>query len=674
MLATAVAATASSSSDQVPTLALAGSSAGSHASRSTNATALARISRTLRGFEVPQGECAGVAHHDNWEDETTGAPFWNYRIKVFPWRVFEVVTVRFRPPVSVDHLWAANLLSNEVQDDEQVITVELGHKSQDDFTFAIDGTGGPIKHTTISCANTEEPISTCGLEPDFTILNNYNGIISPKIHMGTWQVGASVDLTFREPISVGQAWGAELVGEPEDDDEDGMASPSTGFTLRFRLLPLSRGLPPERKDSFGFEASPPFHSMPTISCILRQRLPPPPPPSPPSPSPPPPQRKLVDEHECFLGGRMAFVKPPSTVGMPWRIDVTLVKWEPDVLLTLNFVGDSAHELEGHPLQIDSVNPRDAVWEDAITKHSVTYRLRPVMGDDPGALHIIAYGKITGLGQVTCCCAPPPPPPPDAEPPPPLPPPPSPRPQPPPPPPYDHLTNIEIAGSEMARPPPPALETEPGASSVGSSTQTVLLSVLGAMLLYFYGSKWLKQLQEHLRFTRMKKDVQKRFGPGGEQVPVDDIDDIGDYGAEADGMEVGWGGKKVDAKQKGARTTASPMLSMQLTSERSHEVALRMGGIKSMKQLQAMVLQEWCAAGGDRQESLMMELIDASGEAVKVSKTTDVNAVSRAVTLSLLPKRLRNTKAGRVARDNALDGVVEDGSPSRQPRAAGGGLD
>ena len=300
-----------------------GGAAGRRMRETGNASSSAHIlppprrsaARSLRGFEVPEGECAGVAHHDNWEDETTGAPYWNYKIKVFPWNVFAVVTIRFRPAVNVDHLWAASLLRNVVEGDEQVITVELGHKSQDDYTFAIDGTGGPIKHTTLSCANNAIPKSDCGLEPTFTILNNYNGIISPKIHMETWQVGAFVDLTFHEPLSIGQAWGAEYMGEPEVDDPtgDGADMPHEGHTMRFRLMPLSRGLPPERKDSFGFEASPPFHNMPSISCSLKQRLPPPPPPSPPRPSPPPPQRKLVDENECYLGGRMAFVKPPSTV-------------------------------------------------------------------------------------------------------------------------------------------------------------------------------------------------------------------------------------------------------------------------------------------------------------------------------------------------------------------------
>ena len=57
--------------------------------------------------------------HDDWEDQTTGAPLWSQKIKVFPWQVFAVVTIRFRPPVSVDHLWAATLLSNDVDGDDR---------------------------------------------------------------------------------------------------------------------------------------------------------------------------------------------------------------------------------------------------------------------------------------------------------------------------------------------------------------------------------------------------------------------------------------------------------------------------------------------------------------------------------------------------------------------------
>ena len=94
---------------------------------------------------------------------------------------------------------------------------------------------------------------------------------------------------------------------------------------------------------------------------------------------------------------MFFTKPPTTVGMPWRFDVILDRWQPDVLLTFNFVGD-AYILKGHPLQIESVEPEEAMWLAEITAHSVTYRLRPVDGGDPGAIHLVAYGLISNIGQ------------------------------------------------------------------------------------------------------------------------------------------------------------------------------------------------------------------------------------------------------------------------------------
>ena len=64
----------------------------------------------------------------------------------------------------------------------------------------------------------------------------------------------------------------------------------------------------------------------------------------------------------------------------------------------------------------------------------------------------------------------------------------------------------------------------------------------------------------------------------------------------------------------------------------------------MRELQALVLQEWVRAGGDRRESLMMECVDASGGVTKVSKGTDFASVASAATLNLLPKHLR-TKCG-----------------------------
>jgi len=384
---------------------------------------------------------------------------------------------------------------------------------------------------------------------------------------------------------------------------------------------------------------------------------------------------------------------PPQVGVPWRIDVTLVKWIPDVLLTLNFVGPSAHELEGHPLQIDSVDPPEAVWEDAKTKHSVTYRLRPVKGGDPGALHIIAYGRVTNLGQVECCCAPPPPPPPDAEPPPPMPPPPSPLPRPPPPPPFAHVENVKIAGNEesqldqqaaMERAAAAAAAGPVPTNSVGETSQTVFVSVVVVIVLYIYGQKWLKRLREHLRFLRIKKDVAQRFGGrsarAADAAVAGDDDDDDDDGNDDEALETGWGGKVAGGQatwggskvRPTRRAVAGPTLSMQLSDGSAHEAELDLSSIRSMRELQAVVLREWSAAGGDRRESLMMEYVDATGSAVKVSQTTDIGTLKHAITLNLLPKRWRAKRQsyGRLQQD-ALDSVREEEEGDSRSRAAGG---
>ena len=554
--------------------------------------------------------------------------------------MFGVIEVRFKPAsISIGHLWAATMLTNQVHGDERVLTVELGHKSQDDFTFSVDGTGGPIRSTKLSCSHTEVPVSGCGLEPTFTILNNYDGIMSPKIQMQTWQVGATVDLAFHSRMRVSQAWGAELLSDDVDADEGhGLADQQT---LRFRLMPLARGLPPERKDSFGFEAMPPFHEIPVISCELRRALPPPPPPSPPSPSPPPPERKLVDTSECFLGGRMTFVKPPSHVGIPWRFDVTLVKWVPDVLLTLNFAGD-AHDLQGHPLQIDSVEPVDAVWQDAVTKHSVTYRLRPVESGDPGALHIVAYGMVTGLGQVTCCCGPPPPPPP-LPPPSPIPhPPPSPWPRPPPPPPYAHLQSMQFQGTVQQRMPDSSLgsstEAELPQSSASDVTRIVWLSVLALVALGYYARKSLQQLREHLLYRRLKKDVSRRFGDTIRDDPASKGALVASGEDASEDQESGaWSGPS-------SRRSNCGVLCMTLPDGTTNDVPFDLDGVDTIRHLQTLVLEEWVQAGGDRRESLMMEHVDRRGRATKVSKVTTLATIKASPSLNLLPKHSRKVPA------------------------------
>jgi len=619
-----------------------------HGVAESDMSSAASSARHLRGFDL-NGECAAVAHHDNWEDEVTGEPLWNYKIKVFPWTVFGVISIRIKPAtVVVNDVWAASILTNDVQGDERVLTVELGHKSQDDYSFAMDGTGGPIRAAKLSCSNTEKPVSECGLEPTFTILNNYDGIMSPKVALATWQVGATVELTFHSRMSVGQAWGAELISDDVDaDDGHGLADQQT---LRFRLMPLARGLPPERKDSFGFEATPPFHEMPTIACDLRRALPPPPPPSPPKPSPPPPERKLVDTSQ-----------PPSHVGVPWRFDVTLVQWVPDVLLTLNFAGD-AHDLQGHPLQIDSIEPAAAVWQDAITKHSVTYRLRPVVGGDPGALHIVAFGMVTGLGQVTCCCGPPPPPPPLPPPSPTPRPPPSPWPKPPPPPPFSHMQNMAFHGVEqhdtsgiMGSATEPTLPT----STASDVTSVVWISVFAFLALVYYGRKSLKQLREHLLFHRLKRDIAMRIGSESSLDP--DMDHSIEVNSSTDGI--------TDATESGSsrsRRSKRTMLCMLLPGGASEEVRIDLSGVETLRQLQGMVLEEWVQAGGDRKESLMMEHVDSKGRATKVSKVTTLAVLQASPTLNLLPKSHRKQPESA---DGSRYGRLRQSDPAQHQTSA-----
>ena len=219
--------------------------AGSRASRWT-ATAPSSPTTTTGRTRRP-ARCAATLPHATRAPVLTphcrSQPAWDYRIKAFPWRLFEIVTIRFQPAtIMVQDVWAATMLNNVIEghgeDTWRVVTVELAHKSQDDFTFAISGTQGPPKRTALSCANDQAPPNTCALEPAFSVLNNYNGIISPRVFVQSWQIGAEIDLAFDARLSVGEAWGAEVI----DDDvppEPGQPR-GKGQTVRFRLLPIAR--------------------------------------------------------------------------------------------------------------------------------------------------------------------------------------------------------------------------------------------------------------------------------------------------------------------------------------------------------------------------------------------------------------------------------------------------
>lgn len=598
-----------------------------------------------------------------------------------------------------------------------MFTLELGHKPQDDYTFNIAGSMGPITSSRLECEKMEEAESDCPLQAEFSVLNIWDGVISPKVYLETWQIGAEVDMTFDMHISVSSVWGAEVVSEDVMPRSAAAQGDRQHQTIRFRLIPIARGLPPERRSAFGFEATPVFHSNPTISCTLKKALPPPPPPSPPFPYPPPPMRKLIDEHDCFLGGRMFFTKPPTTVGVPWRFDVALDNWYPDVLLTLNFFGDT-WTLKGHPLQIESIDPEESMWLAEITSHSVTYRTRPVPSGDPGAIQIVAYGMIEGIARVTCCCAPPPPPPPTAPNSPGPRPPPPPSPHPPPPPPYFHVDGdlASIAGTKqnvLAFPPPSP------ASTLSSSTEYTWLGVaaFGALVL---GAK---RLRKKLRFALLYWKTHRGLGKHRLVAPGDDDDDevvVGhveheaaaeaedEDGDEVDGNVHRWGGRPVKgvemaavdeeaedtlvveeapARQRenarsapksrnaakprkprsngrapGKRTGASSArLLVEVPDGSEHEVDVDVSGAESMQALQVLVMEHWVGLGGKRHDGLMMEFkLEQHDDFAKVTRSTTIETLRAARELRLQAKHSSHgTRHEPSTRRQKLETLDED---------------
>jgi hypothetical protein len=161
------------------------------------------------------------------------------------------------------------------------------------------------------------------------------------VKLQTWQEGAHVSLDFGDvEIQASQLWGATLV-----EDDDG----SPPGVVHVRLLPFNHHTPTDRRSSFGFDATPPFHELPFISCVPSRPFPPPPPPSAPSPPPSPPPFHVTERDECFLGGRVTFLKSPDEKpGTLWEVEVELDTWMVGAQLTLDFFGKS---LKQHPLRL-----------------------------------------------------------------------------------------------------------------------------------------------------------------------------------------------------------------------------------------------------------------------------------------------------------------------------------
>ena len=244
--------------------------------RNATATTLATPRRELRKVDM-NGQCAVIARSNLWTkdrrpmDEETGKESktaavisttskWDYRIKVDPWRLFGQVELDLiGDEIVVEHVWAADVLEikqiggrlGNVGHHGVRIRIELGSQPQDDQQFDIDGTGTPTVAPSINlCRHLDAAESDCALGATFSELNNYEGVLSGKVVMDTWQQDARVTLDFDQAVSLSDVWGAQLMEEGEGV-----------VTATFKLLPFNHHTPMDRRSAFGFDATPPFHSM-----------------------------------------------------------------------------------------------------------------------------------------------------------------------------------------------------------------------------------------------------------------------------------------------------------------------------------------------------------------------------------------------------------------------------
>ena len=162
------------------------------------------------------GHCAVIARSNVWTKDQTDPEalsrdakeqleglFWDYRIKVDPWQVFGHVEIEIvGEDIEVEHVWAANVIELEPLDDGREgvrIKVELDNQAQDDQQFDIDGTGVPSSAPIIvGCENLEPVESDCKLGVKYSMLNSFEGTLSSKVHVDTWQEGARISLDFGE--------------------------------------------------------------------------------------------------------------------------------------------------------------------------------------------------------------------------------------------------------------------------------------------------------------------------------------------------------------------------------------------------------------------------------------------------------------------------------------------
>eukprot|EP00966_Prymnesium_polylepis_P244075 5644676-Prymnesium_polylepis.1 len=199
------------------------------------------------------GQCAAIARSNVWTHEVrdvdplTGddvgevlesQDMWDFRIKVDPWQVFGTVELDIAgKDIVVEHVWAANVLSMDEGPRGVRIKIELDNTPQDDQQFDIDGTGVPSGEVAIlECTGLEPVESDCKLGIKYTVLNSFEGVISSKLNVQTWQEAAKVTLFFGSPTALSEVWGSQIIDyeEAEEGEEPNLVSEAT-----FRLMPYN---------------------------------------------------------------------------------------------------------------------------------------------------------------------------------------------------------------------------------------------------------------------------------------------------------------------------------------------------------------------------------------------------------------------------------------------------
>ena len=535
-------------------------------------------------------------------------------IKVEPWQVFGTVELDiFGEDIVIEHVWAANVVEMEPLDGDKPgmhVKVELDNTPQDDQQFDIDGTGTPsVEPRIVGCENLEPVEADCKLLAKYSMLNSFEGTVSSKVHINTWQEGAKITVDFgdSEEVKISEAWGATVV----DTDDDPDIGPNV---VVFRLMPFNHHMPTDRRSCFGFDATPPFHHMPLISCVPSRPFPPPPPPSPPSTPPSPPPYITTERSDCFLGGRVTFVITPGEVpGMLWEANVKMERWLIGAQLTLNFFGD---QLYAHPLRVASVTPPDAVSQVSKTAHSVVFELKNTPVHE---FNLMAYGRVDSLSGLSCCCAEMPSPPP----PPPMPPPsPSPPPQFPRLPPSMRETQMEsewgrgIIGSMDAPPPsPPPVLDHTEATSSGTATTTTALGTLGFAMVVLLVMRLVRILRDPMRFVP-KPPQAKRGGWGGRRA------------------EDGCTQPMMEADEESS--VATTKLHIEASPEERCALKISMDAVDDMADLQDLVAEVCDEAGYRDLDDLVMTYKNEDGEYATVTRSVTIEMLKASPALRLAP--------------------------------------